>query len=80
MPKASTKTPKATNSSASTVLRAFRFDTALSKQFDGDCDRHLRNPKVVLEALIHHWLTCSGKQRDAIAAHYQKLQRVKQLS
>ena len=61
--------------SVSTKLRAFRFDTKQFALFETDCERHLRNPRSVLEALIHHWLTANPRQRDAIAAQYQKIER-----
>jgi hypothetical protein len=52
---------------AATVARTYRFDVGLFGKFEADCDQTLRNPRLVLEALIHHWLTADSKTRSAIA-------------
>jgi hypothetical protein len=54
------------------MLRAYRFDSRLFSQFEADCDRHLRNPRAVLEALIFHWLKADARRRDEIASKYQE--------
>jgi hypothetical protein len=57
-----------------TMLRAYRFDTKLFRQFETDCDRHLRNPRSVLEALIFHWLDATPAQQSAIAEKYHQVE------
>src|SRR5689334_17176930 len=52
---------------ASTSPRTFRLDTKLIEGFEADCSRNLRRPAMVLEALIHHWLTIDPKAQMAIA-------------
>ena len=75
MKKTTTSASRHGKTTASTTLRAYRFDTKLFGRFEVDCDRHLRNPRTVLEALIFHWLHADASQRDAIAEQYQKVGR-----
>ena len=75
MAKSTPRSSQKTTVASSTILRAYRFETGLFKRFEADCARHLRNPRTVLEALIHHWLAANPKQRDLIAEHYQQVER-----
>ena len=55
-----------------TVQRTYRFNTELFESFEEDCARHLANPKLVLEALILHWLEGDGKTRSTIAVRHRQ--------
>ena len=55
-----------------TVQRTYRFNTELFDSFEEDCARHLANPKLVLEALILHWLEGDAKARSAIAMRHRQ--------
>ena len=55
-----------------TVQRTYRFNTELFESFEEDCARHLANPKLVLEALILHWLEGDAKARNAIAMRHRQ--------
>lgn len=55
-----------------TVQRTYRFNTELFESFEEDCARHLANPKLVLEALILHWLEGDAKTRSAIAMRHRQ--------
>jgi hypothetical protein len=59
--------PKPRRAQSSTVLKAYRFKTHVIQAFEHDCARHLRNPKLVIEALITHWLAVDVKEQLAIA-------------
>jgi len=54
-----------------TSQRTYRFDTDLFEAFEEDCARHLANPKLVISALILHWLNASSEERAAIAKRHQ---------
>ena len=55
-----------------TVQRTYRFNTELFESFEEDCARHLANPKLVMEALILHWLEGDAKTRGAIALRHRQ--------
>ncbi len=55
-----------------TVQRTYRFNTELFESFEEDCARHLANPKLVLEALILHWLEGDAKARNVIAMRHRQ--------
>jgi hypothetical protein len=55
-----------------TVQRTYRFNTELFESFEEDCARHLANPKLVLEALILHWLEGDAKTRSTIAMRHRQ--------
>jgi hypothetical protein len=52
--------------------RTYRFNAKLWLDFEEDCAKHLRNPRLVVEALVRHWLDTDDKSRTAIAQHHQK--------
>ena len=54
-----------------TTQRTYRFDTELFEGFEEDCARHLANPKLVISALILHWMNASADERAAIAKRHQ---------
>ena len=58
--------------STATLLRAYRFDSRLITAFEADCLRHLRNPRIVVEALMQRSLAADPKEPDAIATEYQQ--------
>ena len=55
-----------------TVQRTYRVNTELFESFEEDCARHLANPKLVLEALILHWLEGDAKTRSTIAMRHRQ--------
>ena len=55
-----------------TVQRTYRFNTELFESFEEDCARHLANPKLVLEALILHWLEGDAATRSDLALRHRK--------
>ena len=55
-----------------TVQRTYRFNTELFESFEEDCARHLANPKLVLEALILHWLEGEASSRSTIAMRHRQ--------
>ena len=55
-----------------TMQRTYRFNTQLFESFEEDCARHLANPKLVLEALILHWLEGDAKARSTIAMRHRQ--------
>ena len=55
-----------------TVQRTYRFNTELFESFEEDCARHLATPKLVLEALILHWLDGDAKTRSAMAMRHRQ--------
>jgi hypothetical protein len=55
-----------------TEQRTYRFNGKLWADFEEDCARHLRNPRLVVEALVRHWLDTDDKSKTAIAQHHQK--------
>ena len=55
-----------------TVQRTYRFNTELFESFEEDCARHLANPKLVLEALILHWLEGDTGTRSNLALRHRK--------
>ena len=55
-----------------TEQRTYRFNAQLWSDFEEDCARHLRNPRLVVEALVRHWLDTDDKSRTSMAEHYQK--------
>jgi len=54
-----------------TEQRTYRFNAQLWSDFEQDCARHLRNPRLVVEALVRHWLDTDDKSRGSIAEHHQ---------
>jgi hypothetical protein len=55
-----------------TEQRTYRFNKQLFSKFEDDCARHLSNPKLVIEALILHWLESKSGVRSAIAERHRK--------
>lgn len=55
-----------------TMQRTYRFNTQLFESFEEDCARHLANPKLVLEALILHWLEQNAEARGSIAMRHRE--------
>ena len=55
-----------------TSQRTYRFNTELFESFEEDCARHLANPKLVLEALILHWLEGEASSRSTIAMRHRQ--------
>jgi len=55
-----------------TSQRTYRFNTELFEAFEEDCARHLANPKLVLEALILHWLDGDAKTRSSLALRHRE--------
>ena len=55
-----------------TMQRTYRFNTQLFESFEEDCARHLANPKLVLEALILHWLEQGADTRGSIAMRHRE--------
>ena len=55
-----------------TMQRTYRFNTQLFESFEEDCARHLANPKLVLEALILHWMDGDAKVRGAMALRHRQ--------
>ena len=69
------RTPRKTTKSVGKPLtsqRTYRFNTELFESFEEDCARHLANPKLVLEALILHWLEGDAKTRSTIAMRHRQ--------
>jgi hypothetical protein len=56
-----------------TEQRTYRFNAQLWSDFEENCAKHLRNPRLVVEALVRHWLDTDDKTRTAIAQHHQKV-------
>jgi len=52
--------------------RTYRFNAQLWDEFEENCARHLRNPRLVIEALVRHWLDTDDKSRTSIAERHQK--------
>jgi hypothetical protein len=55
-----------------TEQRTYRFNRELFAEFEYDCARHLSNPKLVIEALILHWLESKPNARSTIAERHRK--------
>jgi hypothetical protein len=55
-----------------TEQRTYRFNKHLFAKFEDDCARHLSNPKLVLEALILHWLEAKPNVRAALAERHRE--------
>jgi hypothetical protein len=55
-----------------TEQRTYRFNAQLWADFEKDCARHLRNPRLVIEALVRHWLDADDKDRSAIAQRHEE--------
>jgi hypothetical protein len=72
MTKAKSSRGKRVAAPAPTILRAYRFNADVMAAFENDCARHLRNPRLVLQALIHHWLEADSKAQMAIADRFQR--------
>jgi hypothetical protein len=51
--------------------RTYRFNKQLFAKFEDDCARNLSNPKLVIEALILHWLESKSGIRSAIAERHR---------
>ena len=66
-----TKVPAASGKPL-TSQRTYRFNTELFESFEEDCARHLANPKLVLEALILHWLEGEASSRSTIAMRHRQ--------
>jgi hypothetical protein len=55
-----------------TEQRTYRFNAKLWAEFEENSAKHLRNPRLVVEALVRHWLDTDDKTRTTIAQHHQK--------
>lgn len=55
-----------------TEQRTYRFNAQLWADFEKDCARHLRNPRLVVEALVRHWLDADDKAKANIAERHQE--------
>ena len=55
-----------------TEQRTYRFNAQLWADFEKDCARHLRNPRLVVEALVRHWLDADDKAKAAIAERHEE--------
>ena len=55
-----------------TEQRTYRFNAQLWADFEADCARHLRNPRLVVEALVRHWLDTDDKVKGGIAQRHQQ--------
>jgi len=55
-----------------TEQRTYRFHAQLWADFEKDCARHLRNPRLVVEALVRHWLDTDDKTKAGIAQRHQE--------
>lgn len=55
-----------------TEQRTYRFNAQLWADFEADCARHLRNPRLVVEALVRHWLDADDKAKSFIAQRHQE--------
>jgi hypothetical protein len=53
-----------------TAQRTYRFNAELWTEFEVDCKLNLRNPRLVVEALVRYWLDV--KTSEFIAWHQQK--------
>jgi hypothetical protein len=54
------------------VQRTYRFNAELWVEFEVDCKLNLRNPRLVVEALVHYWLDAVPKTSEFIAWYQQK--------
>ena len=52
--------------------RSYRFNKRLFAKFEHDCAKNLANPKLVIEALILHWLESKTGVRAAIAERHRE--------
>ncbi len=68
---AKTKGPSKAADKPKTTQRTYRFNNELFEAFEDDCARHLSNPRLVIEALIRHWLDADGDARAAIAHRHR---------
>lgn len=55
-----------------TEQRTYRFNAQLWADFEKDCARHLRNPRLVVEALVRHWLDADDKAKGVIAERHEE--------
>jgi hypothetical protein len=55
-----------------TEQRTYRFHAGLWAEFEENCARHLRNPRLVVEALVRHWLDTDDKARGLIAEKHRE--------
>ena len=55
-----------------TEQRTYRFHAGLWAEFEENCARHLRNPRLVVEALVRHWLDTDDKARGGIAQKHRE--------
>jgi hypothetical protein len=62
------------------VQRTYRFDAELWAEFEVDCKVNLRNPRLVVEALVRYWLEGGPKTSEFIAWHQQKCAAGKTIS
>ena len=70
MPAKSDRLPSKGVRKPQTEQRTYRFSSDLIAEFEEECVRHLRNPRLVLEAAIRHWLDADAKQKEAIARRH----------
>jgi hypothetical protein len=54
------------------VQRTYRFNAELWAEFEVDCKLNLRNPRLVVEAMVRYWLDAGPKTSEFIAWHQQK--------
>lgn len=55
-----------------TEQHTYRFNAELWSEFQGECDRNLRNVRLVVEALVRHWLDAGPEEKTAIAKRHRE--------
>ena len=68
--KQKSKALDATNATRPTTFHGYRFDDRLWSDFQKSCDRHLSNPRAVMEALMLEWMRAEEDWRLQVAKKY----------
>lgn len=55
-----------------TEQHTYRFNAKLWAEFEAECGRNLRNVRLVVEALVRHWLDAGPETKQAIARHHHQ--------
>lgn len=55
-----------------TAQHTYRFNAKLWAEFEAECGRNLRNVRLVVEALVRHWLDAGPETKEAIARHHHR--------
>lgn len=55
-----------------TEQHTYRFNAELWSEFQAECDQNLRNVRLVIEALVRHWLDADPKAKAAIAKRHRE--------